>query len=188
MLDPLSDWVNALSTNLKPTLLPSVAAANLSREVGKLMNKVQPDVAGPQLYNGQIFTFNEPVFMGLLLLLTPTQGNEWATKISDAWFAACSASVITPSTVTDATTWTSSSTDVATLPSAISTITTLSTCKEALKASLLQCTMSSSTSEESREKFAKAFREATLKFSFTLIGLKLVGTVPTPYPQTFSAK
>jgi len=186
MLDPLDTWSNKLK-DLQPNDVAIIALNNFTAAIGELMNKVQPQVAPPFIYSGQIFTFNSAIMTTQLLTLLPTQGPDWIDKMVNAWLMACQASAITPSTVTNATIWTASTTDVNTLSSAAATIPTISVGAAILKAGLLASSIDLSDADASRRKFADAFRSATLAFSFTLIGLAAATPSPIPVPIVLPA-
>ena len=188
MLDSVDTWANTLKNEDKPNDIALLAVKDFADVIGELMNKVQPNIAPPFVYSGQIFAFNSSVFAAQLVTLTPTQSIEWVDKIVNAWLVACQASVITPSTVTNATVWTASTTDTATLPSASVTITTLSAAATLLKSGLISASVDLSDADASRRKFVDAFRSATLEFSFTLIGLALaLPGPPISIPVVFPA-
>lgn len=179
MLDPLSVWAQTFNS-LPYTADADEGAENFSVALGTLMDKVQ---AGPEGTEG-IFTFDEPTFKEGLLTLQPVADNSWASNLADIWQTAVLASVIAPSTVTDSA-WTSSETDVDTLPTPAATIPVISDARNVLETELLAVSdlfTNPDTSEDillaAATQTAKAFRDATLTFTFICIGLVLAPPGP----------
>jgi len=182
MLDPLSTWTSTLKA-LPSVDSQSTGAQNFAQALGDLMNKVQGGATG----SPGIFAFAVPIMKAQLMTLTPTGGPEWATKLATGWQTACTASIITPGTVSNPA-WTASGVDVLTLPTAAATITTISAAGAALSSSLSAVAQIFQASNpdpgevaNAPEKMAKAFRDATLLFQFTCIGLVLAPPAP-PFP------
>jgi len=189
MLDPLPDWVDRLKQ------MPSVGtsqegAENLANFYGDLADKVTAEGSPP------LFTFNRQVFASTLLSqgFGPTGGTEWVQKIGTAFEAGVAQGTITPALKADPR-WTASGSDVQTPSTGASVILTLSIARSTLESGLISATQGFSQTENSdqadssQEKFAQAWRDATLEFQFTLIGLIVVPPSGTaPLPLTFNAQ
>lgn len=172
MLKPLATWAERFA-NIPPTDSPSKGSLAFATVLGGLMNDVQ---GGPTGSPG-IFTFAAPVFANGLSSLSPSGGTGWVSTLSQAWMSACQASVITPGTVTNPA-WAASGVDVATSPSAASTIGTISAATALLKSGLMEVAELFQQKNpdpalvlKAPENMAKAFRNGTLAFVFTCIGL-----------------
>lgn len=183
VLDPESTWIDKFKA-LKPQNTAVQGIQQLADTIEALINKVEPNLPGATVQSG-IFQWNKAAFIAQALSLTPSPGQTWIPILAGAWTAGCSAAVITPGLVTDATLWAVSTSDTLTLPSAAATIPTISAGSSILQA-LLQAVPASiaSTPEKAPENMAKAFRAATLAFVFTLIGIAgtPISPVPTPVP------
>jgi hypothetical protein len=188
MLDTLDICADRFNRSVPPALNTTTAAQNFAAAIAAMMAKMEPDVSPPATYSGApIFSFNQPIFVQQLITLKPTRGVEWAEKISAAWQAACAASTITPGTVVDNGTWSQSGVDSLTATSGAATITTLAVATALLKARLLDSSSDLNDASVSQRIFVSAFREATLMFQLTLIGLA-AGSPPTPVPVIVGVK
>lgn len=189
MIDPLSGWKARLLA-MKPVGTAAAGAQNLADFYGDQADKVTAEGSG------LLFTFNRAIFVSTLLAsgFTPTGGTEWVQKIGAAFLAGVTQGTIKPAQKNDAR-WTASGADIITPGSGAAVIITASAAKDTLEAGLLSATAGFQDTEDeegagdSQEQFAKAWRDATLEFSFLLIGLIIVGGPSTaPLPLTFNAK
>lgn len=187
MLDPESAWVDAFK-KLKPADVSLKGVANLADALEKLMNNVEPNVPGGVVKPG-FFKWNKAAFIAQASALTPTPAPDWTSKLASAWAAACNTAIITPASVTAASIWTVSTSDVNTAPAGAATIPTISAGQVALSGILASVpSLMSSSAEKAPETIAKAFRAAVSTFTFTLIGIGGSPTTPVPIPVVAPAK
>lgn len=187
-LEPQSVWTDTL-LKLQPTPDAQVGCQQFADWVGDRSDLVQAGSAGSPL-----FTFNRPVFVSQLKALgfTPTKTNNWIPKVTTAWENAVKASTIKRATTPDPI-WDISVVDIITIPIASATILTIPAGKAILAAGLTQAAQGFTAIKQDTairgriDKFSKAFRDATLAFTFLLIGLKLIGIAPVPFPKVFKA-
>jgi hypothetical protein len=187
-LEPQSVWTDTL-LRLQPTPSAQVGLQQFADWVGDRSDLVQAGSAGSPL-----FTFNRPVFIAQLRALgfTPTRTNNWIPKVATAWENAVKASTIKRATTPDPV-WTISVVDVITIPIASATILTIPAGKAILTAGLTSASQGFTAIKQDTairgriDQFSKAFRDATLAFTFLLIGIRLVGIVPVPFPKVFPA-
>lgn len=191
-LTALSDWTNALKN------LPAVSSApdgvhNFAVEISNHMDSVQ---AGPTGTAG-IFTMEESTFESNLMTLGTSGDTSWVAKLVSAWQTAVIASSITSGTVTDPL-WTLSMTDIDTAGSAPVVISTIASAAATLQSELMAiATVFTSSNPDSTEvsncpqQIAKAFRDATLAFTFNCIG-EMTNPLPPPpgipVPKVFTAQ
>lgn len=165
---------------LPPVKDAVTGVTNFVNAVGNFMDLVQ---AGPNGTAG-IFALDRPAMISILLTQKPVKDNSWIPNFANAWYVGCTGAIITPGTVTDASTWTSSITDIDTSPSATVTITTLT----AAKALLITGLQSVSATPDAPLPLANAIRNATLAFKFECIGLAISVPSPIPVPELLSAE
>jgi len=176
MLGTAQDLKSALLA-LEPTKDKTQGITKFVGVISSFMNKVQ----GGPLGSPGIFTFNDAAMIAILMTQQPVKDNSWIPTFASAWEAGCIAAVIAPGTVTNPV-WIGSGTkDVATLPTAAATITTLSAAKALLTAGLA----SVGPTSDAPLPLANAIRNATLAFVFNCIGLgppPPLTPIPVPTP------
>ena len=187
MIDPDSVWVDEFK-KLKPASTSIEGVTNLASTIKKLTDKVDPNMPGAQVAPG-IFQFNQALFIAQFISQAPTQGQDWASKIASAWSAACTGGIVTPGKVTASSTWTVSSVDSSTVPTAAATIPTVSAGQAAIMGALAVVpTLMASNPTGAQEAFAKAFRKGVVAFTFVLIGISGTPISPVTLPVTVPAK
>lgn len=159
---------------LNPSGDPLSAMTAFAGVIADYMDLVQ---AGPTGLPG-ILIFDRATFATQLAALPPVSDTSWIDGVASAWEAAVLTSVIVPGTVTDAATWTISSVDSNTLPSAAASILTIPVAKSALTAGLAAATSDNNPPEP----MAQAFHDAVSAFQFNTIGVAIPG-VPVPVPR-----
>ena len=187
MLDPENIWVMEFK-KLPPANTPVEGVKNLADLIEKLTNKVDPLVPGGQASPG-VFKWNKASFIAQMMALVPTQGPEWAQKVSAAWFAGCSTGIITPGLVSAPSSWQVSSVDLNTLPTVPATVPTVAAGKAAIEGILASVPgIMSANPSQSPEMFAKAFFAGVKAFTFVLIGISGTPASPVPLPITATAQ
>ena len=122
--------VNSLSNNilaLSPTPIPLAGVTSFVGVISAFMDQVQGGSTGTP----GIFLLNGDILIPLLVAMPPVPDNSWIEVFATAMETAITASTITPGTVINPA-WVSSGVDVATLPSAAATITTIAAAKSTL--------------------------------------------------------
>lgn len=188
MLEPQQTWTDTLLA-LEPTPSRFVGIKQFADWVGDRTDLVQAGPAGAPL-----FTFNRPLFENLLMTtgFVPYNSAAWIPILTNAWEQAVKAGKIKPATTPDSV-WDVSIVDVLTVSAPSATIITIPAAKAVLTAGLQTATQGFTKLKKDQviygriDLFAKAFRDAALVFQFTLIGLKLAGIVPIPFPKVFPA-
>lgn len=163
---------------LSPSDNATTAWQAFAAVIGAYSNQVQ---AGPLGAPG-ILTFSDALFATQLLALSPVDDSSWASAMADAWEVAMLASVITPGTVSDPSTWLVSIVDVNTLPTAAASIPNLSAAKATLVSGLLAAT----AEDDPPGPMADAFHAAISSLTFLTVGIggTPISPVPIPVPRT----
>lgn len=190
-VDALSGWVTELDA-MPPSSTIAGGIANLATffdDMSKDVNAVGGTVG--------IFAFDKATFESTLLGLgfSPTGTDDWIAKLGTAWEAGCSSAVITAGTVTDASWTASGSLDTETPSSGSGTILNLSAAKTIFETGLALASdpfiagdiTNETEANAAKEDFAAAWRDATLTFIFTCIGL-ILPPPPTPLSIPFAAE
>jgi hypothetical protein len=165
----LSIWVSTFEA-LPPTMDASAGVHQIANALGDLMDQVQASSQGTI----GIFTFNREIFATQLLSLPFVSDTSWVSPVVMAWETAVGQSTITPGTVTDSGTWPFSQKDILTAGTGSAVIANLSAASGILQSELLDAasTFAQGTATTYTSSPAlKAFRDATLTFSFTCTGL-----------------
>ena len=172
--------VDSLSQNildLPVTTDTQVGMTNLVSVISSFMNQVQGGSTG----NVGIFQLANALTIASLVTLQPVSDNSWIAGFADAMENGINGAIITPGTVTNPVWAGSGSLDIATLPTGVATITTISVAKAILIGELEDATAQNNPAVP----FAKAISDATLAFVFTCIGLGPPPSfVPTPIPTS----
>jgi len=164
---------------LSPTTNSTEGVTAFVGVVANFMDQVQ---AGPTGTPG-IFTLNQSVMIPLILAMPPVSDDSWISNFVSAWQTSVSASTITPGTVTESVWVGSGGLDIATLPSAATTITTIAAAAATLESGL---NLVGAASDQTLQ-LATAIRDATLAFVFNCIGLAAPPPL-TPIPIPLSAE
>lgn len=178
MLPTESDFADSLAA-LAPTKDQSSGVDAFVTAISDFTNQLQ---AGPTGLPG-ILTFGNAAFKTALLTMQPVADNSWISNFANVWEAGINTSIITPGTVTEPVWIGSGGLDVATLPSATATITTIAAAKAVLISGLASVVPTSGKPIP----LATALRNATLALTFTCIGLGSPPTL-TPIPIPISAE
>lgn len=164
---------------LPPTTDKVAGITSLVGVLGDFMDMVQGNPGGTV----GIFTLNNPTVVAALSSLVPVDDNSWVSAFTTAFLSGVTTGTITPGTVTNSA-WTGSGDlDTETSPSPTSTILTLS----AFESTLMSGLNGATAENDPPQPFAGAFRDSTLEFSFSCIGL---GPPPTftPIPITIASE
>ncbi len=173
---------STLANNILALPTTTDKVAGITSLVGVLASFMDQVQAGSDGTVG-IFTLNNATVISALSSLVPVDDNSWVSAFTTAFLSGVTAGVITPGTVTNSA-WTGSGNmDTQTSASPSSTITTLS----AFESTLMSGLNSATAEKDPPQPFAGAFRDSTLEFDFTCIGL---GPPPTftPIPITIAAE
>lgn len=154
-------WKSRLD-QLSPTMDPTSAMSAFAKAIADLTAPLQAEGGTPG-----ILTYQDSIMAAALASLTPTMGSSWANIIASAWGTGLSSSVIKPGTASDPSWSGSGGFDTLTLPTAAATITNAAAAQTSLQSGLAAATPGANSTQA----FAQAFRDATLSFKMTLIGL-----------------
>jgi len=187
MLDPQDTWVDEFK-KISPADTPIMGIINLADVIEKLTNKVEPNFPAADSILPGIFKWNKALFVAQMLSLVPTQAPDWIPKVANAWMAASMGGIITPGTVTAASIWGQSTSDILTVPAAATTIPTIAVGQAAIITTLSAIpALTAVNPQQAQELFAKSFFLAVSAFSFILIGLA-PGIPPIPVPMPVPAR
>jgi len=178
VLPSAEDFKNSILA-LTPTKDASAGVKAFVKVVADFTNTVQ---GGPTGTPG-ILTFGNSAMEAILLTMQPVKDSSWIMPFANAWEAGILTSVIAAGTVSEPVWIGSGGFDIATLPSAAATITTIPVAKALLIVELANVVGNS----DAPLPLAKAIRDATLALIFNVIGL---GPPPTftPIPIPVSAQ
>lgn len=165
--------------SLPPTQNKMEGIDNFVNAIAEFMNQMQ---AGDSGLPG-IFTLNNAAMVSILAQQQPVADDSWINNFVSAFSAGCSLATIAPGTAIDPSWVGSGGFDVATVPSAPTTIVTLSTAIAAMPQLLKNVNSESNPPLP----LAKAIRDTALSFTFNCIGLGPPPTL-TPIPIPLSAK